>query len=138
MAITALRSETAIIQTPEQLVQARRMVLEWTTRLAFSAVERTKFVTAASELGRNALVHGKGGSMVITELQRNGMSGIQLVFEDQGPGIADIETAMTDGFSTAKSMGFGLGGARRLVNEFELSSIPGKGTKVSVIQWKRR
>jgi serine/threonine-protein kinase RsbT len=120
------------------LVQARRMVLEWATRLNFSVVERTKFVTAASELGRNALVHGKGGSMVISELQRNGLSGLQLVFEDQGPGIADIEAAMTDGFSTAKSMGLGLGGTRRLVNEFELSSTPGQGTKVSVIQWKRR
>jgi serine/threonine-protein kinase RsbT len=124
--------------TPDHLVIARRVVLDWATRLAFSIVERTKFVTAASELGRNALVHGKGGSMVISEIHRNGMAGLQLVFEDRGPGIANIEQAMTDGFTTAKSMGLGLGGARRLVNEFELTSVPGVGTKVSVIQWKRR
>jgi serine/threonine-protein kinase RsbT len=126
------------IRTPEQLSVARRVVLEWTTRLSFSVVDRTKFVTAASELGRNALIHGKGGVMRITELQRDGKAGLQLVFEDQGPGIADVDKAMTDGFSTANSMGLGLGGARRLVNEFELKSEPGKGTIVTVIQWKRR
>ena len=126
------------IRSPDQLSAARRLVAEWATRIAFSAVERTKFVTAASELGRNALVHGKGGSMLIFELQKDGRSGLQLTFEDQGPGIADIDKAMTDGFSTAKSMGLGLGGARRLVSEFSLTSKPGSGTTVSVTQWKRR
>ncbi len=117
---------------------ARRLVLEWSTRLAFPMVDRTKFVTAASELGRNVLVHGHGGTMKIEELNRDGRSGLQLVFADQGPGIADVAQAMTDGFSTARSMGLGLGGARRLVNEFNLSSQPGQGTTVTVIQWKRR
>jgi len=113
-------------------------VLEWCTKLAFPPVDRTKFVTAASELGRNVLVHGKGGSMTIDELLSNGRSGLRLVFQDQGPGIVDIEQAMTDGFSTARSMGLGLGGAKRLVNEFTLASEPGMGTTVTVIQWKRR
>jgi serine/threonine-protein kinase RsbT len=126
------------IRTPEQLNIARRVVQEWATRLAFSVVDRTKFVTAASELGRNALVHGKGGSMQITELERDGKTGLQLVFADQGPGIPDIDKAMRDGYSTANSMGLGLGGSRRLVNEFDLKSAPGKGTIVTVIQWKRR
>jgi serine/threonine-protein kinase RsbT len=113
-------------------------VLEWATRLAFPVVDRTKFVTAASELGRNVLVHGQGGTMTINELVREGRSGLQLRFEDRGPGIADVEQAMADGFSTARSLGMGLGGARRLVNEFALTSQPGQGTTVTVIQWKRR
>ena len=113
-------------------------MLEWSTRLAFPVVDRTKFVTAASEIGRNVLVHGKGGTMTIEELRNNGRDGLQLVFHDQGPGIVDIAQAMTDGFSTARSMGLGLGGARRLVNEFTLASQPGEGTTVTVIQWKRR
>ncbi len=113
-------------------------MLAWVTRLDFGAVERTKFVTAASELGRNALVHGRGGTMAIAEVLRDGRAGLQLVFRDQGPGIADIDRAMVDGFSTAKSMGLGLGGARRLVHDFALESLPGQGTTVTVTQWKRR
>jgi serine/threonine-protein kinase RsbT len=112
--------------------------MAWAVRLDFGVVVRTKFVTAASELGRNALVHGRGGAMTIKEVLQDGREALQLVFEDQGPGIVDIEQAMTDGFSTAKSMGLGLGGARRLVNEFLLESVSGRGTKVTVTQWKRR
>ena len=112
--------------------------MQWATRLEFGVVVRTKFVTAASELGRNALVHGRGGTMIIHEMLQDGRNALQLVFEDQGPGIADIEQAMTDGYSSANSMGLGLGGARRLVNEFSLESIPGRGTKVTVTQWKKR
>jgi len=126
------------LRTQEQLNRARRMVLDWATRLAFGPVERTKFVTAASELGRNALVHGGGGSMAISEVHRDGRVGLMLVFEDQGPGIENVERAMTDGFTTAKSMGLGLGGARRLSNEFSLETRVGQGTKVTITQWKRR
>ncbi|MGF6569069.1 serine/threonine-protein kinase RsbT [Paraburkholderia sp. GAS333] len=107
-------------------------------RMAFGTLERTKFVTAASELARNTLVHGQGGTLTIAEVNQGGRPGIKLVFEDSGPGIPDIERALEDGFSTAKSMGLGLGGARRLVNEFEITSIVGQGTRVSIIQWKRR
>jgi serine/threonine-protein kinase RsbT len=117
---------------------ARKAVQEWATRLAFGTLDRTKFVTAASELARNTLVHGRGGKLTISEVQRDGRIGIKLVFEDTGPGIPDIERALQDGFSTAKSMGLGLGGARRLVNEFDITSTVGVGTKVSIIQWKRR
>jgi serine/threonine-protein kinase RsbT len=113
-------------------------VNEWATRLEFSTLEKTKIVTAASELGRNALVHGLGGAMTITEVTQAARTGLQLEFEDQGPGIPNIEQAMTDGFSTAKSLGLGLGGARRLVNEFEIWSQLAHGTRVTVRQWKRR
>ena len=113
-------------------------MLSWATRLEFSAVDRTKFVTSASELGRNALVHGNGGAMTITEIERDGRMGLELVFADQGPGIPDVELALTDGYTTAKSLGLGLGGARRLVNEFRIESSPGAGTRVTVVQWKRR
>lgn len=126
------------IHSLEQLHAARRLVLAWATQLEFSALERTKLVTAASELGRNTLVHGLGGTMVISQVRPGARVGLQLQFEDSGPGIADIEQAMTDGFSTAKSLGLGLGGARRLVNEFEISSQPGTGTRITVRQWKRR
>jgi serine/threonine-protein kinase RsbT len=101
-------------------------------------VERTKLVTAASELGRNLLVHGAGGTMTLQERERDGRAGIELCFADQGPGIPDIQQAMRDGFTTGGSLGLGLGGARRLVNEFSIESEPGRGTKVTVIQWKRR
>ncbi|MDB5946124.1 MAG: putative anti-sigma regulatory factor, serine/threonine protein kinase [Ramlibacter sp.] len=114
------------------------MVLEWATRLEFSMLERTKLVTASSELGRNVLVHGKGGVMTITELKQAARTGLQLEFADQGPGIPSIEQAMTDGYSSAKSLGLGLGGARRLVNEFEIWSEPAQGTRVTIRQWKRR
>jgi serine/threonine-protein kinase RsbT len=95
-------------------------------------------VTAASELGRNALVHGGGGSMTMTQVGDGRRTGLQLVFEDTGPGIARMDQAMTDGFSTKGSLGLGLGGARRLCNEFHIESSPGSGTKVTVVQWKRR
>ena len=126
------------IRTLEQLHAARRLVLEWATRLEFSSLERTKLVTAASELGRNTLVHGLGGTMAMTEIRAGARVGLQLLFEDGGPGIGDIEQAMTDGYSSARSLGLGLGGARRLVNEFEIWSEPGNGTRVTVRQWKRR
>ena len=126
------------IRTLEQLHAARRLVLEWSTRLEFSSLERTKLVTAASELGRNTLVHGLGGAMTMSELRKDARVGLQLLFEDSGPGIADIAQAMTDGYSSAKSLGLGLGGARRLVNEFDIASEPGQGTRVMVRQWKRR
>ncbi|WP_336298097.1 anti-sigma regulatory factor [Paraburkholderia bryophila] len=107
-------------------------------KLAFGTLERTKFVTAASELARNTLVHGKGGTLTISEVSQGGRSGVKLVFEDTGPGIPDIDRALEDGYSTARSMGLGLGGARRLVSEFEITSTVGQGTRVSIIQWKRR
>ena len=126
------------ITTADELSRARLLVTEWANQLAFGTLERTKLVTAASELGRNMLVHAGGGAMTIQELLQRAISGLRLVFEDKGPGIADMALAMTDGYSTAKSMGLGLGGARRLVNEFDIVSAAGQGTRITVTQWKRR
>ncbi|HSI55188.1 MAG: anti-sigma regulatory factor [Ramlibacter sp.] len=136
--INEVTSAVFPVRNAEQLSMARRAVLEWATRLEFSLVDRTKFVTAASELARNTWVHGHGGSMTITQLENDGRTGLRLQFDDQGVGIADIDLALTDGYSTANSMGKGLGGARRLVNDFEIRSVPGEGTHVTVVQWKRR
>lgn len=133
-----MNTTTLDIRTQDQLTMARRAVQDWATRITFSVIDRTKFVTAASEIGRNTLVHGKGGTMQMDELLVNGTQGLRLVFSDQGPGIADIPQAMTDGFTTARSMGLGLGGARRLVNEFDIASQPGRGTTITLTQWKRR
>lgn len=126
------------IRTSQQVHASRRLVLEWATRLEFGVLEKTKLVTAASELARNTLVHGNGGNMTISELRNAARVGLQLLFEDEGPGIENIEQAMTDGFSTARSLGLGLGGARRLVNEFDIASGPARGTRITVRQWKRR
>lgn len=133
-----MNTTTLDIRSQDQLTMARRAVQDWATRITFSVIDRTKFVTAASEIGRNTLVHGKGGTMQMDELLVDGLRGLRLVFSDQGPGIADIPQAMTDGFTTARSMGLGLGGARRLVNEFDIASQPGHGTTITLTQWKRR
>jgi len=107
--------------------------------IGLSTLEMTKFVTAASELARNVLVHGGGGTMTMQDVERDGRPGLQLDFEDQGPGIADVSQALRDGFTTANSLGLGLGGAQRLVQHFEIvSSQPGVGTHVRIAQWKRR
>lgn len=126
------------IRTPDQVNLARKTVQDRASKMAFGTLEKTKLVTAVSELARNTLVHGKGGTMTMTQVEHAGRTGIQIVFVDTGPGIADIEQALQDGFTTAKSMGLGLGGARRLVNEFDITSTPGVGTTVSITQWKRR
>jgi serine/threonine-protein kinase RsbT len=96
----------------------------------------TKLVTAASELARNALDHGHGGSMTMETVSDGNKTGLRLIFEDQGPGIPDIRQALADGFTTGSGMGLGLGGSKRLVNEFSIESEIGKGTKVTIIRWK--
>ena len=103
--------------------------------LGFTALARTKIVTAASELGRNTLTHGRGGSVCIDILVTTDRPGLRLTFEDAGPGIPDIQRAMTDGFTTGLGLGLGLGGSRRLVDAFEITSRPGDGTRVTVTQW---
>lgn len=136
--ISEVRQATLELRSQDQLAIARRTVQEWATSMAFGTLERTKLVTAASEIGRNTLVHGGGGRMTITEVHNGLQPGLRLVFEDEGPGIPDIERALTNGFSTARSLGLGLGGSQRLVNEFDIWSEPGQGTRVSLTQWKRR
>jgi serine/threonine-protein kinase RsbT len=127
------------IRSPEQVTTARKVVQARAAAIGLSTLEMTKFVTAASELARNALVHGGGGRMTMQDIQRDGKPGLQLDFEDEGPGIADVTLALRDGFSTGKSLGLGLGGAQRLVQHFEIvSTRPGTGTHVRIAQWKRR
>jgi serine/threonine-protein kinase RsbT len=104
--------------------------------LRFSLVDQTKLVTAASELARNALDHGKGGTMAVETLVNGARSGIRMIFEDQGPGIENIENALKDGFTTGAGMGLGLGGSKRLVNEFSIESEVGKGTRITAVRWK--
>ncbi|MDQ3697815.1 MAG: anti-sigma regulatory factor [Gemmatimonadota bacterium] len=124
------------LQSDADVVAARREVTEWAREIGLSDLDRAKVVTAASELARNTIVYGRGGVMSL-EIVRDGIrEGLRLTFEDHGPGIADIDRALEDGFSTGGGMGLGLPGARRLVNEFDLTSTPGEGTCITIVQWK--
>lgn len=134
--MNVLKRETHPLKNSNDVVLARQKVRQWATELRFSLVDQTKLVTAASELGRNALEHGQGGSMTIESLVNGVKSGLRLVFEDQGPGIPDIDLALKDGFTSGSGMGLGLGGSKRLVSEFSIESEVGKGTKVTVIRWR--
>jgi serine/threonine-protein kinase RsbT len=134
----SIEPKTLPLRGGSDIVQARREVRDYTIKLGCSLIEQTKFVTATSEIARNTLTHGKGGSLTIEEIDRDGCKGIKLVFTDQGPGIPDIELAMRDGYTTANGMGLGLSGAKRLVHEFEIHSEVGKGTKVVLVKWTGR
>jgi serine/threonine-protein kinase RsbT len=134
--MNVLKRDVQPLHSSTDVVLARQKVRQWATELRFSLVDQTKLVTAASELARNAFDHGKGGAMSMEVLSMNGKSGLRLVFEDHGPGIADIEQALKDGFTTGSGMGLGLGGSKRLVNEFCIESEIGKGTKVTITRWK--
>lgn len=131
-----LKNETLPIKSSSDVVKVRQFAREWAVLLGFSLVEQTKMVTAASELARNALDYGGGGKVELEVLQNELRQGLKLTFADQGPGIADLEQALKDGFTTGSGMGLGLGGAKRLVNEFEIDSAPGRGTKVSITRWR--
>lgn len=133
--MAVISSETLPVVSEADIVTARRCVRDNAIKLGFSLVDQTKVVTAASELARNTLIHGRGGQMEIATLNGPRL-GLRLVFEDNGPGIADIDLALRDGFTTGSGLGLGLGGAKRLVNEFDVRSRVGEGTKVTVIRWK--
>ena len=135
-AMTVLKREELPLKTSGDVVAARQRVRQWATDLRFSLVDQTKLVTAASELARNALDHGQGGKMTMEIVNGLAKTGLKLIFEDNGPGIPDIETAMKDGFTTGSGMGLGLGGSKRLVNEFHIESEVGRGTKITVLRWK--
>lgn len=130
------RRERFPLKTSNDVLVARQRVRQLAVELRFSLVDQTKLVTAASELARNVLDHGKGGEMMIDVLNEGLRSGLRLVFEDQGPGIPDIEQALKDGFTTGGGMGLGLGGSKRLVNDFSIESQVGKGTKITVARWR--
>ncbi|RZI86679.1 MAG: anti-sigma regulatory factor [Rubrivivax sp.] len=118
------------------IVMVRQKVRKLAQDLAFSLVDQTKMVTAASELARNTVVYGGGGEMRWEVLAQGLRKGLRLAFEDHGPGIADVAQAMTDGWTSGKGMGIGLSGSKRLVNEFEIRTAPGEGTCVTITRWK--
>jgi serine/threonine-protein kinase RsbT len=134
--MAVVRHETRPIKTSDDVVGIRQLARDWAIELGFSLVEQTKLVTAASELARNVVTYAKAGQMRIESLNDGPKRGLRLVFEDEGPGIPDVEKAMRDGFSTGGGLGLGLGGAKRLCNEFAIDTAAGRGTKVTIARWK--
>lgn len=134
--MTVLLSEQRVVQTSDDVVAIRQAVRQRAIELGFNLVEQTKIVTAASELARNTVQHGGGGRVTIEGVEQLGRRGLRLTFEDQGPGIPDVDLAMRDGYSTGGGLGLGLSGARRLSNEFSISSEPGKGTRIAITRWR--
>jgi serine/threonine-protein kinase RsbT len=131
-----LRSETLPVRSDGDVVLARQAVRRWAVEAGFTLVDQTKIVTAASELARNTVIYGKGGAHLLELLQDGARRGLRLMFEDKGPGIPDVRLALQDGYTTGTGLGMGLGGAKRLVNEFDLVSKVGEGTRVTVTRWK--
>ena len=136
MAAMAPKTERIPLRTSEDIVNVRQMVRSCAVELGFSLVDQTKFVTAASELARNTVTHGGGGWAEIEVVDSGVRKGVRVVFEDRGPGIADVALALKDGYTTGSGLGLGLGGAKRLVNDFEIRSAAGAGTRVSIARWK--
>lgn len=124
------------IQSSGDIVLVRQAVRHFAVAIGFGLVDQTKIVTAASELARNTLDYGGGGTVMLEILQVAGRWGLRLTFEDQGPGIPDLEIALKDGFTTGKGLGMGLSGAKRLASEFEIESAVGKGTRITIVRWK--
>lgn len=131
-----LKEEIFEVRAPEDVVRVRQAVRAWAVEIGFSLVDQTKIVTAASELARNTLEYGGGGSVHFRRMQNGIRQGLAMDFVDQGPGIANLELALKDGYTTGTGLGLGLSGSRRLMNEFEIESAPGKGTRVTVARWK--
>jgi serine/threonine-protein kinase RsbT len=133
-----VKSETLPIRDSQDVLRVRQIVRNWAVAAKFSLVDQTKLVTAASELARNTLVHGGGGTARVEVVtSATGRNGVRVGFTDDGPGIADIDLALTDGWTSGAGLGLGLSGARRLVDEFELISKAGSGTTVVVVKWFR-
>jgi serine/threonine-protein kinase RsbT len=128
-------SERLPIEADADVVKVRQATRTLATKAALSIVEQTKIVTAASELARNTFVHGGGGVVLLEAFEDGARRGLRLTFTDKGPGIADVGRALADGYTTGSGLGLGLGGAKRLSNEFELSSAPGQGTRVRIARW---
>ncbi len=125
-----------VLRSDEDVVRLRQAVRVRAVAAGFSLVDQTKIVTAASELGRNTIQYGGGGQAHIFALANGTRRGLRLEFIDQGPGIKDIQRALQDGFTTGNGLGLGLGGAKRLTDEFDIQSEPGKGTRISIARWK--
>ena len=132
---SVLRSETVPVRSDHDLVTARQLVRQIAIEAGFRLIDQTKVVTAVSELARNTVIHGGGGSMTV-EVLTGPSTGLRLTFIDTGPGIADLASALKGGVSTGHGLGLGLSGSKRLMNEFDIETAPGKGTKVTVTKWK--
>ena len=130
------KTERLDIRQSDDVVRVRQLTRTFAVEAGLGLVDQTKIITAASELARNTLDYGGGGAVTVELLEQGGRRGVRLTFEDQGPGIADIEQALKDGFTSGKGMGLGLGGAKRLCNEFSINSKPGEGTKIMIARWK--
>lgn len=130
-------SQRQAVETDRDVVRVRQMVRTLAVAVKLSLVDQTKLVTAASELARNTLVYGGGGEVEVARVQNDRRAGIRIVFADQGPGIVDLKLALTDGYTTGGGLGLGLSGARRLVDEFEIDTEPGKGTTITIVKWCR-
>jgi serine/threonine-protein kinase RsbT len=134
--MTTLRHERINLTTNDEVVTIRQRTREFALDVNLSLVDQTKLITAASELARNMVVYGGGGNVTIEHVEVNGRHGVRISFEDQGPGIADIPQALRDGFTSGGGLGLGLGGAKRLVHDFDLRSEVGQGTTIVVTRWK--
>lgn len=133
----SLNKETVKIGTEQDVILFRQRLKEYANKIGMSLLNQTKLVTASSELVRNILIYAKKGEVIIEVVSDRIQTGIKVVFKDEGPGIADVPKAMQDGYSSGKSLGLGLPGAKRLVNYFDIQSKPGHGTTVTIIRWKR-
>lgn len=136
MPMITMIKESLVIQQERDLVFCRNRVKEVAAKIGMGIVNQTKLITATSEIARNMLIYGGGGIMIIEVINRGKQDGVQLIFEDKGPGIPDVDKAMQDGFTTGRTLGMGLPGAKRLVNEFSIQSTIGKGTIVKMLKWK--
>jgi len=134
--MTASPNEVTALRSEQDVVVARQVVRRIAQALGFSLVDQTKIVTATSELARNTVKHGLGGMMECEVVNSGARTGVRLTFTDEGPGIPDINRALTDGFTTGGGLGMGLSGAKRLVNEFEIASTVGEGTRVTIVRWR--
>jgi serine/threonine-protein kinase RsbT len=131
-----LKAERQKVRGSEDIVLVRQSVRAWAVELGFSLVDQTKIVTAASELARNMRIYGGGGLARLESLEDGRRRGLRLTFEDKGPGIPDVAKALTDGYTTGTGLGLGLGGARRLMSDFVITSRAGEGTRVVATKWK--
>jgi serine/threonine-protein kinase RsbT len=131
-----LKTELLPLRTDADIVRMRQTVRAWAIEVSLSLVDQTKLVTAASELGRNTRIYGGGGDVTLEIIDNGDRRGVRLTFADKGPGIADVELALKDGYTSGGGLGLGLGGAKRLSNEFQIVTAPGEGTSVIITRWK--
>lgn len=131
-----VRAETLTVRDERDVVIVRQAVRRMAAAQRLNLIDQTKIVTAASEIARNTVIYGGGGTVRLEPIEAHGRNGMRLVFEDQGPGITDLELALRDGYTTGSGLGLGLGGAKRLCNDFHIDSQPGRGTRVTLVRWK--